>query len=263
MDLSFFALPETWITLVTLLFLELALGIDNLVFISITSERLPRERQSLGRKLGLAGALAMRIVFLCFASALVHMTTPLFTLAFGSFSHGFSVRDLVLLIGGSYLVYKGASELCEMHAPDSRMADSSKAQGKIGLSHAVLTIMAMDVVFSIDSVITAVGIADQLLVMIIAVVAAILIMMAFVDQISGFIMSNPGIKRLTLVFMAAIGALLVVESFGFGTDVEVIGIELEKLITYLALGGALLCELLKNRRGKTESAGQYEHQSAL
>lgn len=261
MDLSIFALPETWITLVTLLFLEIALGIDNLVFITITSERLPREKQSLGRKLGLAGALAMRIVFLCFASALVHMTEPLFTLAVGSLSHGFSVRDLVLLIGGGYLVYKGVSELLEMRrggaGADAQGTPESRKQ--IGLAQAVATIMAMDVVFSIDSVITAVGIADQLIVMIVAVIVAILLMMAFVDQISNFVTENPGIKRLALVFMTAIGALLFVESFGIGTGIEVVNMELEKLVIYAVLGCALVVELVriwKQKRGSSVACEQ-------
>ena len=113
MDLSIFTTPEAWISLITLIFLEIVLGVDNLVFISITTNRLPEEKQHIGRKLGLAGALVMRIVFLCFASYLVHMTTPLFTVDLGPYAHGFSVRDLVLLVGGGYLIYKGVAELRE------------------------------------------------------------------------------------------------------------------------------------------------------
>ena len=111
MDLSIFASPEAWISLVSLIFLEIVLGVDNLVFISITTNRLPEDKQHIGRKLGLAGALVMRILFLCFASFLVHMTAPLFTIDLGPYAHGFSVRDLVLLVGGGYLIYKGIAEL--------------------------------------------------------------------------------------------------------------------------------------------------------
>ena len=116
MDLSIFATPEaSGTSLVTLIFLEIVLGIDNLVFISpITTNRLPADKQHIGRKLGLAGALVMRIIFLCFASYLVHMTAPLFTIDLGAYGHGFSMRDLVLLIGGAYLIYKGISELVDM-----------------------------------------------------------------------------------------------------------------------------------------------------
>ena len=113
MDLSIFATPEAWISLLTLIFLEIVLGVDNLVFISITTNRLPEDKRHIGRKLGLAGALVMRVLFLCFASYLVHMTTPLFTVDWGFFSHGFSVRDIVMLIGGAYLIYKGIRELID------------------------------------------------------------------------------------------------------------------------------------------------------
>ena len=111
MDLSIFATPEAWISLVTLIFLEIILGVDNIVFITITTDRLKESQQHIGRKLGLAGALLMRIIFLCFASYLVHMTTALFTVDLGIYRHGFSVRDLVLLLGGIYLLYKGIEEL--------------------------------------------------------------------------------------------------------------------------------------------------------
>ena len=246
MDLSIFMMPETWVTLVTLLFLELALGVDNLVFITITSDRLPPEKQHLGRRLGLAGALIMRVIFLCFASALVHMTTALFTINLGFWSHGVSVRDLVLLAGGLYLVYKGASELLEMRrlATGEETIEERNAH-RISLPQAVGTIMAMDLVFSIDSVITAVGLADQLIIMIIAVMVAILLMMAFVDQVSNFVNSNAGIKVLALVFMAVVGCLLTVESLGFHTGVEVIGIALEKFVIYVVLALALIVELVR------------------
>ena len=153
MDLSIFATPEAWISLVTLIFLEIVLGVDNLVFISITTNRLPEEKQHIGRKLGLAGALVMRILFLCFASYLVHMTAPLFTIDVGPYSHGFSIRDLVLLVGGAYLIYKGISELREMlKLTEVKAAHSEehKALHLITLPQAVGTIMVMDLVFSID-----------------------------------------------------------------------------------------------------------------
>ena len=195
MDLSIFASHESWMTLATLLFLELALGVDNLVFISITCERLPKDKQHLGRRLGLAGALAARIVLLLFASALVHMTAPLFTLSVGPLSHGFSVRDVVLLVGGGYLVYKGVSEICRTGSDaGGAQAPGAPPHKGMGLAQAVVTIAAMDVVFSIDSVITAVGLADQLAIIVIAVIAAILLMMLLVDQISRFVTENPGIE---------------------------------------------------------------------
>ena len=116
MDLSIFTTPEAWISLVTLIFLEIVLGVDNIVFISITSSRLPVEKQHIGRKLGLLGALFSRCIFLCFASYLVHMTKPLFSLDLGFWAHGFCVRDFVLLLGGAYLIYKGIDELRDVLA---------------------------------------------------------------------------------------------------------------------------------------------------
>ena len=111
LDFSIFTTAEAWISLVTLLFLEIVLGVDNIVFISITSNRLPKEKQHIGRKLGLLGAMIMRIAFLSVASWLVHMATPLFSIDLGIYSHGFSIRDFVLLVGGAYLIFKGISEL--------------------------------------------------------------------------------------------------------------------------------------------------------
>ena len=185
---------------------------DNLVFISITTNRLPPEKQHIGRKLGLAGALVMRILFLCFASYLVHMTASLFTVNLGAYSHGFSVRDIVMLVGGGYLIYKGISELIDVLALTEIKAETSeehKARHLIGLPQAVGTIMVMDLVFSIDSVITAVGLAEHLIVMILAVMIAVFIMMIFIDPISNFINSHPEMKILALVFICAIGVLLV------------------------------------------------------
>ena len=250
MDLSIFASPEAWISLVTLIFLEIVLGVDNIVFISITSARLPEDKQHIGRKLGLAGALAMRCLFLCFASWLVHMTVPLFTLELGPFSHGFSVRDLVLLAGGAYLVYKGVVEVRDMLRLTEVKAQTSeehRARHLIGLPQAVGTIMVMDIVFSIDSVITAVGLSDHLVIMVLAVLVAVVVMMVFIDPISDFINRHAEMKVLALTFIVAIGALLVVESFGLETHIELLGVPLEKLMVYFAMVFAVVLELIQMR----------------
>ena len=249
-DLSIFTTPEAWISLVTLIFLEIVLGIDNLVFISITTNRLPHEKQHIGRKLGLAGALVMRILFLCFASYLVHMTNPVFTVDLGAYSHGFSVRDIVLLLGGAYLIYKGISEIVDMLRLTEVKATHSeehKALHMIGLPQAVGTIMVMDIVFSIDSVITAVGMADHLIIMIIAVMLAVFMMMIFIDPISDFINGHPEMKMLALTFIVAIGALLVMDSIGFHTGIELIHMPLEKLIVYFAMVFCIVLELIQMR----------------
>lgn len=250
MDLSIFATPEAWISLLTLIFLEIVLGVDNLVFISITTNRLPADKQHIGRKLGLGGALVMRVLFLCFASFLVHMTTPLFTVALGDFSHGFSVRDIVMLAGGGYLIYKGIRELVDVLALTEIKAETSeahKALHLIGLPQAVGTIMVMDLVFSIDSVITAVGLAEYLIIMILAVMIAVFVMMIFIDPISNFINSHPEMKILALVFIVAIGVLLVLDSAGITTGIEVLDMHLEKIMVYFAMIFAVVLELVQMR----------------
>lgn len=261
MDLSIFLTPEAWISLLTLIFLEIVLGVDNLVFISITTNRLPQEKQHIGRKLGLAGALVMRILFLCFASYLVHMTTPLFTLDLGMYSHGFSVRDIVMLVGGAYLIYKGIKELVDVLALTEIKAETSeehKARHLISLPQAVGTIMVMDLVFSIDSVITAVGLAEHLIVMILAVMIAVIIMMVFIDPISNFINSHPEMKILALVFITAIGVLLVLDSAGIHTDIELLDMHVEKLMVYFAMIFAVILEFIQMKFSSNLTAWKKE-----
>mgnify|MGYP004535410811 CR=1 FL=1 len=250
MDLSIFASPEAWISLVTLIFLEIVLGVDNIVFISITSNRLPKEKQHIGRKLGLAGAMVSRCIFLCFASYLVHMVAPLFTIDLGFFAHGFSVRDIVLLLGGAYLIYKGIDELRDVLALTEEKASHSeehKAKHQIGLVQAIATIMVMDVVFSIDSVITAVGLANYLIVMILAVVIAVIMMMVFIDPISDFINKHTEMKILALCFISVIGVLLVLDSLGINSGIEVLDMHMEKLMVYFAMVFAFVLELIQMR----------------
>lgn len=254
-DLSIFTTPEAWISLITLLFLEIVLGVDNLVFIAITTDRLPAEKQHLGRKIGLLGALFMRILFLCFASFLVHMTTPVFTIPFIEI-HGepmdFSVRDLVLLAGGIYLIYKGIDEIRsvlnlteekEQHEPEVH-------RSAITLPQAVITIMIMDLVFSIDSVITAVGLAQHLIIMILAVIIAVVLMMVFIDAISNFINQHTEIKILALVFIVMIGILLTLDGLGINSGIEILDMHLEKLMVYFAMVFSIILELIQMKYKK-------------
>ena len=237
MDLSFLASPEAWISLVTLVFLEIILGVDNIVFIILTSDRLAPEKQHIGRKLGLAGAFVSRAIFLCFASYLVHMTNKLFTLPFNGINgepFGMSVRDIVLFLGGAYLIYKGVTELRGVLNLEEEKADhdekhSDKPKKPLSLPGAVATIMVMDVVFSIDSVITAVGLADHLIIMIMAVMIAIVVMMVFIDPISDFINKHTEMKILALVFISVIGVLLLLDSLGINSGIEVLDMHMEKL----------------------------------
>lgn len=256
MDLSIFATPEVWISLVTLLFLEIVLGVDNLVFIAITTDRLPPEKQHIGRKLGLLGALVMRVLFLCFASFLVHMTNPLFTIPgvyIGGEELGFSVRDLVLLFGGLYLIYKGIVEVravLSLAEEKEDQGDANQSRRTLSLPSAVGTIMVMDLVFSIDSVITAVGLANHLIIMIIAVMVAIILMMVFIDTISDFINAHTEMKILALVFIVTIGVLLVLDGFGLNSGIEVLDMHAEKLMVYFAMVFAIILEVLQMRYTK-------------
>ena len=251
-DLSIFTTAEAWISLVTLMFLEIVLGVDNIVFISITSARLPREKQHIGRRLGLLGAMLMRIAFLSLASYFVHMTTKLFSIDLGFYSHGVSVRDIVLFVGGAYLIYKGVVELLDMMAlKDEKVETSSNPKArKITLPRAVGTIMVMDIVFSIDSVITAVGLANHLIIMILAVMIAVIMMMVFIDQISEFINRHVEMKILALVFIVAIGVLLVLDGAGITSGIDVLDMHLEKLMVYFAMVFAFVLELIQMRYSK-------------
>ena len=256
MDLSIFATPEAWISLITLLFLEIVLGVDNLVFIAITTDRLPPEKQHIGRKLGLLGALIMRVLFLSFASFLVHMTEPLFTIPgvyLAGRELGFSVRDLVLLFGGLYLIYKGIVEVRDvlnLTEEKEGQGDATESRRSLTLPQAVGTIMVMDLVFSIDSVITAVGLAEHLIIMIIAVMVAIILMMVFIDTISDFINAHTEMKILALVFIVAIGVLLVLDSLHINSGIEVLDMHGEKLMVYFAMVFAIVLEVIQMRYTK-------------
>lgn len=258
-DLSIFATPEAWISLVTLLFLEIVLGVDNLVFIAITTDRLPPEKQHIGRKIGLLGALLMRVLFLCFASFLVHMTQPLFMIPFIEIHGepmGFSIRDLVLLAGGVYLIYKGIVELRSVLdlTEEKEEHEPTHKRTRITLPQAVLTIMIMDLVFSIDSVITAVGLAQHLIIMILAVIIAVILMMVFVDAISRFINAHTEIKILALVFIVTIGILLTLDGLGIHSGIELLDMHVEKLMVYFAMIFSVIIQLIQMKYKKNYQA---------
>lgn len=256
MDLSIFLTPEAWISLITLLFLEIVLGVDNLVFISITTDRLPHEKQKLGRRLGLLGALVSRTLFLCFASFLVSMTNDLFKVPgiyIGGEQLGFSLRDLILFFGGIYLIYKGVDELRDVLAlteEKESQGDTETSRRSLSLPAAVGIIMVMDIVFSIDSVITAVGLANHLIIMILAVMIAIILMMVFIDSIADFLNSHTEMKILALVFVAVIGVLLVLDGLGINSGIEVFDMHAEKLMVYFAMLFAFVLECLQMKYTK-------------
>ncbi len=251
------ATTDGWITLVTLLFLELVLGIDNLVFIAITTNRLPENKQTLGRRIGLMGALIMRIILLCFAAWIVSLQGTIFTIPFDVplIDQDISPRDLVLLVGGGYLIYKGIIEVKEKVAYDEiRTQNDPKEMGnakRIGMVQAVATIMVMDIVFSLDSVITAVGLSGQLVIMIPAVMIAVFVMIVFADPIANFINKNPEMKILALVFIIAVGIKLIAESLGIHIAAEGSGADVLDMMLYTAMIFSLIItaiQMLYNNR---------------
>lgn len=227
--------PEAWIALVTLTALELVLGIDNIVFLSILSSRLPAEQQEKARKVGLALAMLMRIGLLFAISWLVGLTRELFAV----FGHGFSGRDLILLLGGIFLVGKSTSEIHhKLEGDEEEMAVSRPAS----LPSVLLQIVLLDIVFSLDSVITAVGMVEWIEVMVAAVVLSVLLMLRFSAAVNAFVQRHPTIKMLALSFLLLIGVTLIADGLGQ---------HLSKGTIYFAMAFSLAVEMmnLKLRAG--------------
>lgn len=210
MDFSFLSEPAAWISLVTLTLLEIILGIDNIVFIAILAGKLPHNQQKKARQLGLTLALGTRILLLCALAWMVRLTRPLFSFTMFGYDWGLSGRDLILLIGGLFLLTKSTREIHEKLEGE----DGEKSQRLVPKFAAVIVqILLLDVVFSLDSVITAVGMAKHLPIMITAVILAVVFMLIFGGYISSFIEKHPTIKMLALSFLLLIGVTLVAESF--------------------------------------------------
>jgi predicted tellurium resistance membrane protein TerC len=203
--------PQIWISLFTLTALEIVLGIDNIIFISILAGKLPADRQPKARKLGLSLALITRIMLLMSLTWIMGLTKPLFTLPL--LDRGISGRDLVLLIGGLFLIWKSVREVHEKLEEDDGHVTSIK--GRVSFSAVIVQILLLDIVFSLDSVITAVGMADNLWVMVAAVVIALGVMLVFAGKISDFVNGHPTLKMLALSFLILIGVALLGEGMGF------------------------------------------------
>lgn len=227
--------PQAWIGFLTLAALEIVLGIDNVVFISILAGKLPGEQRSRARRLGLGMAMVMRILMLLGISWIVRMTTPLFTVL----GQEISGRDLVLLVGGLFLLAKATHEI---HTKLEGEEGEASARVAPSFTSVIVQITLLDVVFSLDSVITAVGMVQQVGVMIAAVVVAVAFMMLFAGAISGFVERHPTVKMLALSFLLMIGAMLIAEGLGhhipkgyvyfsmaFSVFVEALNIRLRKV----------------------------------
>lgn len=202
--------PQIWISLVTLTALEIVLGIDNVIFISILAGKLPKEQQDKARKLGLSLALITRVILLMSITWVMGLTKVLFTLPV--FGLGITGKSLILFIGGLFLIGKSVVEIHEkLEGPDGHATGGPKAAS---FRATIFQILLLDIVFSLDSVITAVGMANHLWVMIVAVVIALGVMLAFAGSISDFVNRHPTLKMLALSFLILIGVMLVGESLG-------------------------------------------------
>ncbi|HEX7087355.1 MAG TPA: TerC family protein [Vicinamibacterales bacterium] len=232
--------PEAWIALVTLTFLEVVLGIDNVIFISILAGKLPQEQQARARRTGLGLAMFMRIALLASLAWIVKLTAPLFAV----WEHEISGRDLILILGGLFLIGKATYEI-----HDKLEGAEGHAAAKVHATFAsvITQILLLDIVFSLDSVITAVGMAEELWVMIAAVVIAVGVMMAFAGTVSEFVERHPTVKMLALSFLLLIGVSLVADGFEQ---------HIPKGYIYFAMGFSVFVEMINLRvrtvRGERE-----------
>lgn len=246
--------PAAWVALLTLVVLEIVLGIDNLVFISLISNKLPEANQQKVRRLGIGLALGLRLALLSTIAWLVRLTAPVFDLglvgapgAHGepTFETAFSWRDLILIAGGLFLLYKATTEIG--HTMDARGDDHGAdptlaAKPAPSVASAIAQILALDLVFSIDSILTAVGMTDQLPIMVAAVVLAVAVMLLAADPLANFIGRNPSVVMLALAFLMMIGLVLIADGFG---------VHVPKGYIYTAMGFSVVVEglnLIARRR---------------
>jgi predicted tellurium resistance membrane protein TerC len=263
--LSLLTEPAAWAALLTLVLLEVVLGIDNLVFIAILSNKLPPDQQKRARRIGLALALIMRIALLMVIGWLVTLRTPLFDLGISgqpglhgepAFETAFSGRDLILLAGGLFLLWKATKEIhhsMDPSDPSNDMLDRNRGPAEIAFGAAIAQIIAIDIVFSIDSILTAVGMTDEVPIMIAAVVITVGIMLFAADPLARVIERNPALVMLALAFLVMIGLVLVADGLGF---------HVPKGYIYGAMGFSVAVELLnmaqRNRRARIARAREEQ-----
>ncbi|MGH8462158.1 MAG: TerC family protein [Stenotrophobium sp.] len=225
--------PELWLALVTLTALELVLGVDNIIFLSIVVSKLPAAQQPRARTFGLAGALLTRVLLLLSLSWLATLTKPLFSVS----GHAVSSRDLVLILGGLFLLYKSVGEIHE-NVEGAAKPKSTATRTAASFAGAIIQIMILDIVFSLDSVITAIGMTNNLPVMIVAITIAIVAMMFFAGALSAFVERHPTVKMLALAFLIMVGGALLAEG---------VGVHVPKGYIYFAMAFSVGVEMLNLR----------------
>lgn len=238
MDFSIFLEPSTWFSILTLTFMEIVLGIDNLIFISISSNKLPVHQQAKARRLGLFFALIFRIILLLSIKWIIDLKDPLFHVL----GHGVSGRNLILLAGGLFLLAKSTTEIHHKieHIEEEKEEKTSKV--KSTFQSIVIQIILLDIVFSFDSILTAVGLTPHVIIMIIAVVFSMIIMLLFATPVSNFINKHPSLQILALSFLILIGVTLILEGMPDG-----LGIHVPKGYIYFAIFFSLAIEFLNMR----------------
>lgn len=226
---------EIIISLVTLIALEVVLGIDNIIFISILAGRLPQEQQRKARRLGILLAMFLRLGLLSLISVIIKLEADLFTI----FGFGISGRDLILILGGLFLLYKSSKEI--YHKMEGEEGDQSKEIKAASFGSVLVQILIMDMVFSLDSIITAVGLVDQVWVMYVAVIVTVGIMLFAAEPVSNFVNKHPAFKMLALSFLLLIGCALVAEGFG---------VHIPKGYIYFSMAFAFFVDLIQMRMNK-------------
>lgn len=242
--------PEIWVALITLTVLEIVLGIDNIIFISIVASRLPKEDQSRARHLGLLLAMGTRILLLLTLSWLAHLTKPLFVIPY--WEQSFSGRDLILFVGGLFLIYKSTTEIHHKMEGEEE-SDPTAGMKSPSMGQVLVTIAILDIVFSLDSVITAVGMVDEVSIMIAAIIIAVFAMMLAADTIAEFVEEHPTVKMLALSFLLLIGLSLMGEGLGH---------EIPKPYLYFSMGFSAFVEFLNLRSKKRSEALKLEEVTA-
>jgi predicted tellurium resistance membrane protein TerC len=231
--------PETWIALITLTVLEIVLGIDNVIFISVLVQRLPVEQRDRARLIGLTLAMGMRILLLLTLGFIAGLTAPVFTIA----GIEFSWRDLILIGGGLFLIWKASTEIYE--SVEGEEAHAVEGAGRASLNGVLFQIVLLDIVFSLDSVLTAVGLVDEIAIAVVAVVLAVLVMLVASGPLSRFVHEHPSVKILALAFLLLIGVTLLADGFGVHVD---------KAYIYAAMGFSVFVEALNLRARRRRPA---------
>jgi predicted tellurium resistance membrane protein TerC len=234
--------PAAWAALAALIAMEVVLGIDNLIFISVLTNKLPEHQRTRARRIGISGALVLRLALLSTIAFIVQLTAPLFTV----FENAFSWRDIILIAGGLFLVWKATAEIHHSIEPEDEETVFNTKTAALNFGGAIFQILLLDMVFSIDSILTAVGMTDHLPVMIVAVVVAVAAMLFAADPLANFIHKNPTVVMLALGFLLMIGMTLIAD--GFGAHVE-------KGYIYAAMAFSAFVESLNmlSRKARTKS----------